>query len=87
MRVRRLAALLGLVLAYAGPAGAAEAPLTITQLLKDGWSVAGYTAQGNTVILLHKDGADHLVQCSVLYDTTRGATQAERVKINCYELR
>ena len=32
-------------------------------------------------------GADHLVQCSVLYDTTRGATQAERVKTNCYELR
>jgi hypothetical protein len=65
----------------------AEAPLTIAELVRDGWSVAGYAAQGNTYILFRKDGADHLVQCSVLYDTTRGATQAERVKTNCYELR
>jgi hypothetical protein len=60
--------------------------LTIEQLLKDGWSIAGYAAQGTTFILLKNESRSYLVQCSVLYDTTRGARAAERVKTNCYEL-
>jgi hypothetical protein len=87
-RLRLIGRRFGLAVGLAAALPArAEAPLTIADLVRDGWAVVGYAAQGNTYILFRKDGADHLVQCSVLYDTTRGATQAERVKTNCYELR
>jgi len=72
--------------AVAVPPARAEEPITIAKLLKDGWTIAGYTATNNAYILFRHENADHLVQCSVLYDTTRGATNAERVKTNCYEL-
>jgi hypothetical protein len=64
-----------------------ESRPTVEKLLKDGWSVAGYAAQGPTFILFKHDNRDYLVQCSVLYDTTRGTKTMERVKTNCYELR
>ena len=54
--------------------------------MKNGWTVAGYAAQGTTFILLKHERQPYLVQCSVLYDTTRGAKATERVKTNCYEL-
>jgi hypothetical protein len=70
-----------------GTAGAQDqVPPTIEELLKDGWTVAGYAAQGTTYILLRHEGLHYLVQCSVLYDTTRGAKTADRVRTNCYEL-
>lgn len=61
--------------------------LSVEQLLKDGWTVAGYAGQGTMYILLHHPDQKYLVQCSVLYDTTRGSRMAERVRTNCYELR
>jgi len=63
-----------------------ENQLSIEQLLKDGWSVAGYAAQGTTFILFKNESRNYLVQCSVLYDTSRGPRATERVKTNCYEL-
>jgi hypothetical protein len=70
-----------------GPARAlGEDQLTIEKLLKDGWTVAGYAAQRTTFILLKHESRPFLVQCSILYDTTRGAATAERVQSNCYEL-
>ena len=59
---------------------------TIETLMKNGWTVAGYAAQGTTFILFKHESQPYLVQCSVLYDTTRGARTTERVKTNCYEL-
>jgi len=63
-----------------------EDQLNIEKLLKDGWTVAGYAAQRTTFILLKHESRTYLVQCSILYDTTRGAGTAERVQSNCYEL-
>lgn len=63
-----------------------ETPPSIEQLLSDGWKVAGYVAQGTTFILFSHPDRKYLVQCSVLYDTTRGTKWAERVRTNCYEL-
>ena len=74
-----------------GPPGGANAQdedkLTVGKLLKAGWNVAGYAAQGTTYILFKHEDQDYLVQCSVLYDTTRGTNDMERVKTNCYALR
>jgi hypothetical protein len=63
-----------------------EDQLTVEKLLKDGWTVAGYAAQRTTFILLKHESRPYLVQCSILYDTTRGSGTAERVQSNCYEL-
>jgi hypothetical protein len=65
----------------------ADEPQTVAKLLADGWKIAGYTAWGTTFILFSREGSDHLVQCSVLYDTTRGTTSSERVRTNCYDVR
>jgi hypothetical protein len=74
-------------MALAGVARAQEdAQPSIERLLADGWKVTGYVAQGTTYILFGHPDRHYLVQCSVLYDTTRGARQAERVRTNCYEL-
>jgi len=67
--------------------GLAEQVPTIAQLLQEGWEVVGYTGSGTTFILLRHKDRDHLVQCTVLYDTTRGPSMAERVRSNCYEVR
>ncbi len=64
-----------------------ETPPTIAKLLDEGWEVAGYTGAGTTFILFRHKDRPWLVQCSVLYDTTRGPTMAERVRANCYEVR
>jgi hypothetical protein len=69
----------------AASASAAEAPLTIGQLLAQGWEIAGdASGYGNrtSLILFRKPGANALVQCGVLYDVTR----SPRTIVNCYEL-
>ena len=67
-------------------ASAAEQPLTINQLLEQGWEIAGYASgydNRTSLILFRKLGVNALVQCSVLYDVTRNP----RTVVNCYELR
>jgi hypothetical protein len=76
--------------AIMGPAAsslaAAETPLTIEQLLAQGWEIAGYTGgfdNRTALILFRHPGVNALVQCSTLYDVTR----TPRTVINCYEPR
>jgi len=65
---------------------AAEAPLTVDQLLAQGWELAGYASgydNRTSLILFRHQGMNTLVQCGVLYDVTRNP----RTIVNCYELR
>jgi hypothetical protein len=65
---------------------AADAPLTIDQLLAQGWDIAGYASgydNRTSLILFRHPGVNALVQCGVLYDVTR----SPRTIVNCYELR
>ena len=65
---------------------AAEAPLTIDELLAQGWEIAGYASgydNRTSLILFRHPGMNALVQCGVLYDVTR----SPRTIVNCYELR
>jgi len=65
---------------------AAEIPLTIDQLLAQGWEIAGYASgydNRTSLILFRHPGVNVLVQCGILYDVTR----AQRTIVNCYELR
>ena len=89
-KMRFCSASLLAVAAIMGPAAsslaAAETPLTIEQLLAQGWEIAGYTGgfDNRTVLILFRHpGVNALVQCSTLYDVTR----TPRTVINCYELR
>jgi hypothetical protein len=77
---------LALVLAASGLAAAAETPLTIDQLLAQGWEIAGYASgydNRTSLILFRHPGVNALVQCGVLYDVTR----SPRTIVNCYELK
>ena len=70
----------------ASSVGAAEAPLTIDQLLAQGWEIAGYASgydNRTSLMLFRHQGMNALVQCGVLYDVTRNP----RTIINCYELK
>jgi hypothetical protein len=86
----RLAGALGCLVAVpaVAPLAAAEtaAPLTVTQLLADGWEIAGYSGlpfEGRSLVLFKHKERQYLVQCSILYDVQR----AKRVAVNCYEVR
>jgi hypothetical protein len=73
------------------PAGAqSTSPLTVGQLLADGWEIAGFAPSlyvlGSVMLFKHKD-RNYFVQCSAVYDATRSAKTAERVVTNCYEIR
>ena len=76
---------LATMLAASGLA-AAEAPLTVDQLLAQGWEIAGYASgydNRTSLMLFRHQGVKALVQCGVLYDVTRNP----RTIINCYELK
>ena len=63
-----------------------QPPLTIGQLLAQGWEIAGCASgyeNRTSLILFRKLGVNALIQCSALYDVTR----SPRTIINCYELR
>src|SRR5262249_49085612 len=50
---------------------AAEIPLTIDQLLAQGWEIAGYASgydNRTSLILFRHPGVNVLVQCGILYD-------------------
>jgi hypothetical protein len=64
----------------------AEDKISISQLLKDGWQIAGYTAthdNRSSFILFRHEKRTYLVNCRVGYDVTR----KPRSYTNCYELR
>jgi hypothetical protein len=70
----------------ASSVSADDQPLTIGQLLGQGWEVAGYASgydNRTSLILFRKPGVNAMVQCSALYDVTRNP----RTIVNCYELR
>ena len=74
-----------MMLATSGLA-ASEAPLTIDQLLAQGWEIARHASgydNRTSLILFRHPGVNALVQCGILYDVTR----AQRTVVNCYELR
>jgi hypothetical protein len=81
----RLSLAFALVLAPLG-ARAAEPPLTIEQLLAQGWEIAGYASgydNRTSLILFRHPGVNALVQCSILFDVTRNP----HTIVNCYEVR
>jgi hypothetical protein len=50
-----------------------ETPLTIDQLLAQGWEIAGYASgydNRTSLILFRHSGVNALVQCGILYDVT-----------------
>jgi len=85
----RRAAAVALALAACLPAGAqTPTPISVSQLLADGWEIAGYAPSlamvGSVILFRHKD-KNYLVQCTAVYDATRGLHN--RVVTNCYEIR
>jgi hypothetical protein len=82
----RVAFSLAAILAAVRLAGAEPVPLTIGELLAQGWEIAGYASgydNRTSLILFRHAGTNALVQCGVLYDVTRNP----RTIVNCYELR
>ena len=77
---------LATMLAASGVAPAEAPPLTIEQLLSQGWEIAGYASgydNRTSLMLFRHPGVNALVQCGVLYDVTRNP----RTIVNCYELK
>ena len=62
----------------------AEVPLTIDQLLAQGWERSPATRAATTIAVLFRHaGMNALVQCGVAYDVTR----YPRTIVNCFELK
>jgi hypothetical protein len=63
----------------------AQAPVTVEQLLQEGWEIAGYIAawENRSLILFRHKDYKYLVQCSVLVDVMR----SPRVVTYCYDIR
>jgi hypothetical protein len=77
---------LAMMLAASSVAAAEAPPLTVNQLLAQGWEIAGYASgydNRTSLILFRHSGVNALVQCGVLYDVTR----SPRTILNCYELK
>jgi hypothetical protein len=77
---------LATILAAVRIAAADPPPLTIAELLAQGWEIAGYASgydNRTSLILFRHAGTNALVQCGVLYDVTRNP----RTIVNCYELK
>jgi hypothetical protein len=74
------------VLASSGLLAQEARPLTIGELLAQGWDIGGYASgydNRTSLILFRHAGTNALVQCSVLYDVTR----SPHTIVNCYQLR
>jgi hypothetical protein len=87
---RRILGIVVAICAAAKPVLAQNQPaISIEHLITDGWEIAGYAASSGPysfILFKHKDH-HFLIQCSVLYDATRGQRAVERVVTNCYEVR
>jgi hypothetical protein len=69
-----------------GRAEPADEKISIEQLLKGGWQVAGFTStfdNRSALVLFRHPSETYLVQCLTGYDVTR----TPRTYVNCYELR
>ena len=67
-----------------GSSAVAEVPLTIDQLLAQGWERSPATRAATTIAVLFRHaGMNALVQCGVAYDVTR----YPRTIVNCFELK
>jgi len=65
---------------------AEDEPITIEQLLRGGWQIAGYTGafdERSAFILFKHPSESYLVQCRAGYDVTREPREFS----NCYKLR
>jgi hypothetical protein len=72
--------------ATSGLVAAETPPLTIEQLLAQGWEIGGYASgydNRTSLILFRHAGVNALVQCGVLYDVSRNP----RTIVNCCELK
>jgi hypothetical protein len=77
---------LATMLTASGVAAAEAPPLTVEQLLAQGWEIGGYPSgydNRTSLMLFRHPGVNALVQCGVLYDVTRNP----RTIVNCYELK
>jgi hypothetical protein len=90
MLCRTIFACLGAIMLQITASGAAQDSITqgpaITDLLKSGWQIAGYSQafdNRSTFILFRHPEQTYLVQCRVGYDVTRSPS----VYTICYELR
>jgi hypothetical protein len=75
-----------LALAGAGKPETQEEVISIEELLKSGWQVAGFTStfdNRSAMILFRHPSETTLVQCLTGYDVTR----SPRTYTNCYRLR
>ena len=84
--IRLRASIFLLTLLATGLEPVSGAPLTIGQLLAQGWEIAGYASgydNRTSLILFRHTGTNELVQCGVLYDVTRDP----HTIINCYGLK
>lgn len=84
--MKQLCLSFAIALGFCNSLCAVEPPQTIERLLTDGWEITGYIGNldvRTSLILFRKKDVNHLVQCSTLFDVTR----AQRVVVNCYELR
>jgi hypothetical protein len=77
--------LLALTFAFPAQVFAAPEEITIANLLKGGWQIAGYTSttDGRSAFILFRHPDEpYLVQCRASYDVTR----TPNVTLNCYKL-
>jgi hypothetical protein len=75
-----------MMLTATGVAATEAPPLSVEQLLAQGWEIAGYASgcdNRTSLMLFRHQGVNALVQCGILYDVTRNP----RTIINCYELK
>jgi hypothetical protein len=85
-RAVRLSAICALLLVTATPALAEEESITIEDLMKSGWQIAGFAStfdNRSAMILFRHPTETTLVQCLAGYDVTR----TPRTYTNCYRLR
>ena len=79
-----LSAVVALTVVAASSFAATETPLTIEQLLAQGWEIAGYASgydNRTSLILFRHPGENKLVQCGILYDVTRAQRTVDRTSI------
>lgn len=84
----RCCAAVSAILGFMSPAASAPAEETITieDLLKSGWQIAGYTStfdNRSSLILFRNAEQNYLVRCLSGYDVTRNP----RTYSNCYQLK
>ena len=84
--MRSVLGFLSVLATASGAATAQTPPLSVEQLLAQGWEIVGYASgydNRTSLILFRHSGVSALVQCGVLYYVTRNP----RAIVNCYEIK